>query len=78
MIKNFGLLCILLLPVALFQARFSLLSIQTQCLREILMKDSGRFLVTLGYHGPKGASKVAFHYDVDKGKPRAFQGAQQD
>ena len=41
-------------------------------------RESGQVLVTLGYAGPQGPSKMASQYSVDKDKPRAFQGAQQE
>lgn len=81
LIKNFGLLCILLHLVALFQAKFSLLSIQAQHLRDISStssRESGQVLVTLGYNGPQDPSYTAFQDSIHKDKPREFQGAQQE
>ena len=76
--QSFGLLRILLLfsnkilPVVhsgtVSQSHFFLL----------LTWVSGHILVSPGYVGPQSPSKIAFQYCVDKGKPRAFQSAQQE
>ena len=44
----------------------------------LLSREAGHVLVTVGYAGPQDPSKIVFQYYVDKDKPRAFQGAQQE
>lgn len=78
--KNFGLLCIILHPVALFQQsspRCPLRDSISEPFFLLLTGVSDHILVTAGSLGPQGPSTIAFQHYVDKGKPRGFQSARQ-
>ena len=81
LIKNVGLLCVLLHPVALFQQSSPCCPFRdsgSEPFSLLLTKYSGQVLVTLGYAGPQGPSKIASQYSVDKDKPEHFKRAQQE
>ena len=78
--KNFGLLCIILHPVALFPPSSLPCPLRdsiSEAFFLLLTGVSDHILVTAGSLGPQGPSTTAFEHYVDKGKPRGFQSAQQ-